>query len=324
MKVVVIGYNPPTGPFSYGSVSVWAAHGWEELGHEVEMYDRSQMDQLPKKADIYFFVDVSEDYSASMPKDLDGLKVFWNMDMQMPGGTERAVNIARNVDYTFCTNYEYGVKLLDRFGIESTWVPYGYDHELQREVNDFWLKDNRVPEYLDDLPTENQYEIKRKIQTDYKYDVCMIGNLNSPERKQLWELLTQKYGERALVGTVDSREEYVKAKAGSRIMVSQPTEPFNTIINLRVWNATACGKLLLCKRPGVKEHEILGFVDGKNVVYWDTFEDLLQKIDYYLTHPEEANKIAAEGSKLGNKHLMPNQIRVIEQVLFSKFYERLV
>lgn len=297
MKVCVIGYNPPTGPYSYGSVSVWAANGWRDNGHDVKMFDRSEMSKLPKKADLYFFVDVSEDYSQSMPSDLDGLKVFWAMDTAMPGGMERSVNIGRKMDYVFCTNAEVnGPKEFTKFGVEAMWVPYGYDKGLQQEVISY----SKIAE--GDL------------------SVCMIGNPNSPERRALWEILRKKYPNNA-VGTVDGRNEYVVKKGSAKICISQPTEPFNHIINLRVWNALACGKLLLCKRPVIKEHILLGLVDGVNVVYWDDFDDLIKKIDYYLDNHNEAEEIAQKGRDIGDKHLMVNQIRVIEQILYSKFYE---
>lgn len=316
MNVVVIGYNPPTGAYSYGSVSMWAANAWEFNGHNVQRFDRSEMAKLPKKADIYFFVDVSEDYSKTMPNDLDGLKVFWAMDVQMPGGLERTLNIAKKVDYVFCTNKIHGVDLLEKFGIDSTWVTYGYDHTLQKDILGHPYND-----LVGHMVDKTHAVLKRKH--DYIYDVCMIGNPNSPERVALWKLLKEKYGDRVYCGTVENREEYVKIKASSRFVISQPTEPFNNIINLRVFNALSCGKLLLTKKSEVNEYEMLGMKDGVNLAYWTDFDDLIAKVDYYLAHPEEANKIALQGRKLGDKYLMPNQVRIIEQVLLSKFYKRL-
>lgn len=318
MKVCVIGYNPTSGPYTYGSVSMWAANGWEYNGHEVLRFDRSEMEKLPKKADLYFFVDCSEDYSQTMPDDLDGIKVFWAMDTAMPAGLERTVNIARKVDYTFCTNAEaFGPKfLMDKYGIEATWVPYGYDHTLQREIVQVYQS-----EFLHGHNKGTPGEI-------FKYDVSMVGNPNSPEREALWNLLEEKYGERAFIRTVQTREEYVRGKALSRIVVNQPTysggKPVDNIINLRVFNALASGKLLLCQKVSIKEHDLLGLKDGVNVVYWDGFDDLIQKIDYYLAHPYEADVIAAAGMRLGDKYLMSNQVRIMEQVIYSRFYERLI
>jgi hypothetical protein len=258
------------------------------------------MNQMPKKADLYFFVDVSEDYSVSMPKDLDGVKVFWAMDSAMQGGFERSFNIARQVDYIFTTNAEaYGPEAFSKFGIEATWVPYGYDEQLQQEVHQ-----EKILNGGEDL------------------DVFMCGNPNSPERVELWRLLNQNF--KAVTGIIDTREEYVRAKARCKIVVNQPTAGHNNIINLRVWNATACGKLLLCKRTSISEMELLGFKDGENVIYWDEFSDLIEKIKYYLEHDEERRRIARNGSILGNKHLMVNQIMIIEQVIKSKFYKQLI
>lgn len=301
MKVCVIGYNPKEGPYSYGSVSTWAYNAWKALGHDAEMFDRSEMQNLPKKADLYFFVDVSEDYSVSMPQDLEGLKVFWAMDTAMPGGMERSVNIGRRVDYVFCTNAEVnGPEAFAKRGIEAMWVPYGYDDGLAGEI----------------LMHPNSHH-------DSLFDVCMIGNPNSSARLELWKLLKEKYGDRAFVGTVQDRKEYVSVKAASMMMIAQPTEPFNHIINLRIWNALCNRKFLLCKRPAIDEHQLLGLIDGENIVYWDDFEDLIKKIDYYLVNEAKREYIVDKGWEIGRKHFMTHSIRIIEQILYSKFYKEL-
>jgi hypothetical protein len=287
----------------YGHVGLWASEAWKLLGHDVTKFDRKEIHKLDEdKYDLIFFMDCSEDYSASIaPKsEQSPVRVFWAMDVQMPGGMQRTLNIAKQVDYVFCTNHEHGVMLLEKFGVESTWVPYGYSDGMAEEVK------YRAKEYED-------------------LDVMMVGNPNSPERVKLWEMLKANY--KAATGRIENKEEYLKTKASCKICVSQPTEPYNNIINLRVFNALSCGKLLLCKRPMIKEHALLGLHDGVNVVYWDDFDDLDAKLGYYLFNDkgaEEGDKIAEAGSKLGNKYIMSNQISKIEQVIFSKFYGRLV
>lgn len=300
MKISVIGYNPSSGPYSYGSISVWVYNSWKRLGHDVKMYDRQDMAGLPKKCDLYFFCDVSEDYSKTMPEDLDGIKVFYAMDSAMGGGLERTVNIARKVDYVFCTNAEtFGPKYLkEKFGIEAMWVPYGYDKDLMDEV------------------------FEAEITRTESLDVFMCGNPNSPERVELWKLLDENF--EAVTGTINSREEYVQAKGKCKIVVNQPTAGYNNIINLRVWNATACGKLLLCKRTSIREMDLLGFKDGVNVVYWDEFDDLIEKIKYYLEHENERINIANEGRKIGVRYLMDNGVRTMEQIIYSRYYDKLI
>ena len=43
------------------------------------------------------------------------------------------------------------------------------------------------------------------------------------------------------------------------------------------------------------------FIDKKHLVYYDSLADLKNKIDYYLTHTKEREKIAKAGNELVNK-----------------------
>jgi hypothetical protein len=280
----------------YGYVADWIATGWELLGHEVTRMDRKQIGKHEtSEYDLEFYVDCSEDYSAAIPPKTDAtpLRIFWALDVQMPGGTERSVNIARKCDYTFCTNYEFGVPILKRFGIDSMWVPYGYALE---------------------------YIIKaEQFRGEEDIDVCMVGNPNSPERRALWKLLAEKY--KSKVGRVENEDEYLSAMRNTKIVVSQPTAGFNNIINLRVFNGLAFGKLVLAQRMNIQEPRILGLRDKVNIVYWENLDDLIEKIDYYLQNEKERKRIAQRGRLLGHKYLIVHSVRIIEQVLFSKFYD---
>ena len=61
---------------------------------------------------------------------------------------------------------------------------------------------------------------------------------------------------------------------------------------MRVPEALACKKLLLTERiPAVEEF----FVDGKDLVLFNTIDEAVEKARYYLAHDEERNKIAEAG-----------------------------
>ena len=56
----------------------------------------------------------------------------------------------------------------------------------------------------------------------------------------------------------------------------------------------ACeGFLLTNWQPEIEEY----FVNGKELVTYDTFEDLVKKAEYYLKHPQERRMIAKAGKK---------------------------
>jgi len=64
--------------------------------------------------------------------------------------------------------------------------------------------------------------------------------------------------------------------------------------NMRMYEAPAHGMMLLCDKAGLNAHERI-FEPGKEAVFYDSIEDAMEKIDYYLKHDEERERIARAG-----------------------------
>lgn len=289
MKIAIIGYFETQ---FYGSMAEWVANAWQANGHEVFRIDRSNI-VIPQDADIVFFEDCSEDFSANIPEGIKQPKVCWMLDSHMPGGTERSVNIARKCDLTFSMNYEHGVKLLEKFGIESIWMPSTYDNTLIAKRN------KKLP----------------------NYDVCMIGHPNSRERVELWDILNKNF--RAFTGKAGTREEYINAMRNCNIVVNQPTEPWDIITGIRFFEALGFGKLCLQKKIRTQELEKLGFKEFVDFVYWEGFDDLTDKLRFYLDNELERERMAENGHQKVQKMSMQAQAAKMEQIILSKFYDRL-
>lgn len=79
----------------------------------------------------------------------------------------------------------------------------------------------------------------------------------------------------------------------------------------------ACGAFMLAERTD--EHLEL-FEEGKEAEYFGSKEELLEKVNHYLAHPEERKKIAAAGrrrcleSGYSNKDRMRSMLRKIEEL----------
>lgn len=96
------------------------------------------------------------------------------------------------------------------------------------------------------------------------------------------------------VRTVSHEERtqlYYRTRIGFNMHLSET--PMETG-NLRMFEVPAHGGLLLCDKAGLNAQEQI-FEGGKEAVYYDSIEDALEKIEYYLEHDDEREKIARAG-----------------------------
>ena len=61
-----------------------------------------------------------------------------------------------------------------------------------------------------------------------------------------------------------------------------------------MYEVPAHGMMLLCDKAGLNAHEQI-FEPDKEAVFYDSIEDAIEKIDYYLDHPEDRLRIAKAG-----------------------------
>jgi hypothetical protein len=285
---VVGGYD------HFGHQTIRVADSWEAIGWKVDRIDRNQEFNL-EGHDMVFLMDVSEDYSSKIPDNIgDKNKVvaYWSFDVNMPGGLERSTNIARKCDIVFNMNHEQGVQQMQKMGIDSYWMPCGAEEGLRDPL---WVGRD--------------------------FDVVMIGNPNSQERRNLWELLDKNYY--AYAGKCLDKDKYNDLMSRAKLVVNQPTEPFDNIIGTRGLEGMAFGAMVLTKEVDTDEWEKLGAEDGKHFVYWNDFDDLREKMNYYLDRENERLEIARAGHLIGIKHNMRTQVTKMEQIILTKFYERL-
>lgn len=285
MIIQLVGY---TEPYDYSSVVHRIANGFTDNGHTVIKTDRNNI-VIDDSADFVFYIDCSQDFSLNMPE-TDKPTVFWSFDAHMPQGVERSSNIGRKCDLIFATQYEHGVKLLQKFGMEAMLLPFTYDAHVC-------------------IPQDKK-----------TLDVVMIGNNNSPAREALWKELKQY---NSFVGTTPRVEDYINNMGSAKICVNQPTLPWDIIITNRFYEGMGAGAMVLSMDVKTSIAEKLGFIDGVHYVKWYDFKDLNEKIQYYLKHNDLREKIAQAGHELCKQYDMRAQCHVIETIVLNKFYERI-
>lgn len=219
---------------------------FKQLGDVVDFYHWQYQNEIPDGYDFYLCVDSSESYEIQ-PR-LRPLIVY-NGDTHMPQGLDRDYVRSKNADLVFNGNLENGVNLIRLVGLKSIWLPLGFDSRF-----DF-----------------GDEEIENK-----DIDIAMVGHPNSQQRVDLWSFLSQYYPN-SMIGDIDAREAYRRAK----IVVNQPTEPWNNIYNNRLLEGMAAGCVVLQKELSIKSHELL-FKPDQDFIYWHDFDDLKIKIDTIL------------------------------------------
>ncbi len=95
-------------------------------------------------------------------------------------------------------------------------------------------------------------------------------------------------------GMVDYHTQMPLVFAGSRINLNISLRSIHSGIPLRVLDIMACGGFVLSNwQPEIADY----FEEGEEIVTFDSVEDCLEKIAYYLTHEEERSRIARNGRR---------------------------
>ncbi len=169
------------------------------------------------------------------------------------------------------------------------------------------------------------HRIVARSERMYQSDVAFIGRPNTPERAEFMQALAQKfdlklwgsgwekYGMSAVATDVYAAE-YRQICAGSKVMLGWNIDPtIDLYFSNRTWYTLGCGGFLLTAYSPSLE-EIFG--RGKELDWFESFEECCAKITYYLQHDEERRKIAAAGYQSAhNEYSYDTMVnRIIEDV----------
>jgi ADP-heptose:LPS heptosyltransferase/glycosyltransferase involved in cell wall biosynthesis/tRNA G46 methylase TrmB len=136
---------------------------------------------------------------------------------------------------------------------------------------------------------EVDYQLERTI------DVGFIGHI-SPKvhqrRKKIIERLQKEIDGFRCFKNVFLRE---KAELASQMKIMVNVSLKNDI-NFRVFETLACGAMLITDKIYNNGFEEL-FEDGKHLVTFETEEELIDKIHYYLKHEDQRERIARAGQQ---------------------------
>jgi predicted O-methyltransferase YrrM/SAM-dependent methyltransferase len=145
---------------------------------------------------------------------------------------------------------------------------------------------------------------------DRTIDVGFIGSLSAShtKRARIMRVLKQHFPQFEIHQHVFLED---KAELASRMKIVVNVS-LNNDVNFRVFETMACGAMLITDKIVDNGLEDL-FEDGKHLVTFETEEDLISKIRYFLSHDEERARIARCGQELVDRKY--RHVRLLETVV---------
>ncbi len=230
----------------------------EKLGHLVSHYSPRES-TIPPIYDLYFRVD--DDGEWVRPAGI-GPVVVWLIDTHRD--YDRRVAWAREADVVFCAQ-QNGATRMQAEGVNTYWLPLACD-----------------PQFHHPIPA-----------TAKIHDLCFVGNSfpGDGDRSRLLAMLQARYPG-MFVGRAYGGD-MARLYSASRIV-------FNCAIrddvNMRVFEAAACGSLLVTNDLRDNGQNLL-FTPGEHLVTYSSDEELVRAIDFYIGADEERERIAEAGMK---------------------------
>ncbi len=251
---------------------------------QVAHFRPDELDQVPREGfDLYINIDDGFDYR--LPPELRP-SAFWAIDTHV--NFDSCLGRARGFDLVFAAQRD-GADRLRRSGIATAaWLPLACDPEIHRK-----------------------HEVAKQ------YDVAFVGNVFPGPREELLHLI-QRQHRSAFIGQCYF-DEMARTYSAARTSFNRSIK---NDVNMRVFEAVACGSLLLTNDLTENGQAEL-FQDGVHLATYREPDDLLDKLAYYLRRGAIREKIATAGaaeaaSKHTYGHRMERLLREAEAALARK------
>lgn len=162
---------------------------------------------------------------------------------------------------------------------------------------------------------------------DEFHDVVFLGSGYSPARQQFVRRLKGMdgvklglYGSGWPEGWSKGQNLYdfksaCKVYRGAKISLGDSQWPETGFVSNRVFQALAAGGAALAHQ-WFRGMDQLGLLDGETCIIWQTFQELEQKIRYYLAHENERRQIALAGEQLAlERHSFEARVKELFQIM---------
>jgi GT2 family glycosyltransferase/spore maturation protein CgeB/tetratricopeptide (TPR) repeat protein/protein-L-isoaspartate O-methyltransferase len=246
---------------------------------DVQHFRPSELGAIrPGSFDLYLHID--DGFQYRHPVNLRP-SAWWAIDTHL--NFEWCLTKAQDFDYVFAAQRD-GAERLRACGVASAeWLPLACDPAIHK-----------------------------KHELNKEWDVCFVGNL-FPNRLEVLDRIRRRF-RKCFVGQ-RYFDEMAKTYSAARIVWNLSIK---NDINMRVFEALACGSMLLTNDLRDNGQEEL-FHDGVHLATYRDPEEMLDKIGFYLAHDEVRERIAAAGmAEVKEKHTYRLRMEKILAIVGSK------
>lgn len=251
----------------------------KKLGITFDHYWTRDGKAIPKGYNLYLRIDHG-DYKYDISADLRP-SAFYAIDTHLDKPYLKIKEQAVHYDHVFCAQKNGVDSLKKDTGINAVWIPIGCDPEKHKN-----------------------------LRLEKRFDVAFVGTEGKKNlRSELLKMLARRYPA-SFIGRAESgliSNIYSSAKIGFNYSI-------NNDINMRIFEVLSCGALLITNFIRDNGFEEL-FSPGVNAVVYRNPGELLRKVDYYLTHKDEREKIANQGHALAiNSHTYVDRLKKMLEI----------
>lgn len=258
------------------TAGVYFERALEETQHEVKHFWLKDAFDVKAEFDFYLRIDHG-DYKDDLPQNLRP-SAFYVVDTHLKKPYRKIKEQAKRYDYVFCAQREGAERLKKETGVPAIWVPLGCDPEIHK-----------------------------KLDAEKRFDLAFVGTDGKKNpRVELLKVLARRYPN-SFIGKADFRlmpNIYGSAKIGFNYSIKND-------INMRIFEVMSCGTMLITNHIKDNGFEEL-FKPEEHLVIYKNRGELLELINYYLSHDRERDEIARRGHELAiSKHTYRDRVREI-------------
>ena len=199
---------------------------------------------------------------------------------------------------------------------------YGYyflgellDDSILEELQKVYPTDPNAPSVMKPRDIYADYVLARQVTALERQEILTLLGQRMPERniKLFTNNVQTNIAGVKVAGQVDYNKEMPYVFANSKINLNISLKSIKTGIPLRVFDIMGSKGFLL---TNYQEELLQYFEPGVDFVYYENYEDLLVKAEYFLTHEEERLEIAENGyRKVCAEHGIEMRIREMIEVV---------